>query len=145
MKRYLGIDYGEKRVGLAISDPTLTIAQPLQTLQYASVKKLILNILNVVKEKEIEKIVLGLPLNLKGKDSSKTKEVRQFAEDLKNQLKIPIELMDERFTTMEAQRILRQLGKRGSKSRDIIDQVAAQNILQTYLDREKQLGRNLRS
>lgn len=145
MKRYLGIDYGEKRVGLAISDPTLTIAQPLQTLQYASVKKLILNIQNVIKEKEIEKIVLGLPLNLKGKDSLKTMEVRKFAEDLKNQLKIPIILVDERFTTMEAQRILRQLGKQGRKSRDIIDQVAAQNILQTFLDREKQLGRNSKS
>jgi putative Holliday junction resolvase len=145
VKRYLGIDFGEKRVGIAISDPTLTLAQPLQTLHYTSVKKLILNIQDMVKEKEIEKIVLGLPLNLKGKDSLKTKDIRKFAEKLKSQLNIPILLVDERFTTKEAQRILKQLGRQSSKRRDIVDQIAAQHILQTYLDREKQLGGILRS
>ncbi len=137
MARYLGIDFGQKRVGIAISDPTLTIAQPHSTIKYFSLKKLVIEIINLTKTYDINKIIVGLPLNLKGKDSIKTEEVRQFADLIKRHTDIPVMLFDERLTTVEVQKLLIQFGKKPSKSRNIIDQLAAQRILQTYIDREK--------
>ncbi len=137
MARYLGIDFGQKRVGIAISDPTLTIAQPHSTIKYFSLKKLVIEIINLTKTYDINKIIVGLPLNLKGKDSIKTEEVRQFANLIKSHTDIPVMLFDERLTTVEVQKLLIQFGKKPSKSRNIIDQLAAQRILQTYIDREK--------
>ncbi len=137
MARYLGIDFGQKRVGIAISDPTLTIAQPHSTIKYFSLKKLVIEIINLTKTYDINKIIVGLPLNLKGKDSIKTEEVRQFADLIKSHTDIPVMLFDERLTTVEVQKLLIQFGKKPSKSRNIIDQLAAQRILQTYIDREK--------
>ncbi len=137
MARYLGIDFGQRRVGIAISDPTLTIAQPHSTIKYFSLKKLVIEIINLTKTYDINKIIVGLPLNLKGKDSIKTEEVRQFADLIKSHTDIPVMLFDERLTTVEVQKLLIQFGKKPSKSRNIIDQLAAQRILQTYIDREK--------
>jgi putative Holliday junction resolvase len=136
MPRYLGIDYGEKRVGIAVSDPTKTIAQPFLTIQYNSKKELIGKILNLVEEEDIELIVVGLPLTLKGIDSNKTKTVRKFVENLRTIIQLPIEFVDERFTSIQAQRMLRDMGKKPSEQRSKIDQLAAQSILQTYLDRK---------
>lgn len=137
MARYLGIDFGQRRVGIAMSDPTLTIAQPHSTIKYFSLKKLVIEIINLTRTYDINKIIVGLPLNLKGKDSIKTEEVRQFADLIKSHTDIPVMLFDERLTTVEVQKLLIQFGKKPSKSRSIIDQLAAQRILQTYIDREK--------
>ena len=137
MSRYLGIDYGEKRIGLAISDPTLTIAQAYKTIHFASKKNLMQQISSIVKELEIEKIVLGLPLTMKGSDSKKTTEVREFGEKLNEILSIPVIYFDERLSSVRAHQILREYGKQPSKSRQKIDQLAAQQILQTYLDKER--------
>ncbi len=137
MARYLGIDFGQKRVGVAISDPTITIALPHSTIKYFSLKKLVIEIISLTKTYDINKIIVGLPLNLKGKDSIQTKAVRQFADLIKNYTDIPVMLFDERLTTIEVQKLLIKVGKKPSKSRNIIDQLAAQRILQTYIDREK--------
>ncbi len=138
MPRYLGIDFGEKRVGLALSDPTLTIAQPLRTLRYNNSGELIKKLKEVIDEFGVDKVVFGLPLTLKGTDSAKTTEVREFVKKLQDRISIPIVLSDERMTTVQAQLTLQQLGKKPSKHRDIIDQIAAQFILQTFLESEKQ-------
>jgi len=135
--RYLGIDFGQRRVGIAISDPTITIAQPHSTINYFSLKKLVSEIISLTRTYDINKIIVGLPLNLKGKDSIKTEEVRQFADLIRSHTDIPVMLFDERLTTVEVQKLLILFGKRPSKSRNIIDQLAAQRILQTYIDREK--------
>jgi putative Holliday junction resolvase len=140
MPRYLGIDYGEKRIGLALSDPTLTIAQVYRTIQYVSLKDLMMQIKNLVKELQIEKIILGLPLTMKGSDSQKTTEVRDFGEKLSETLNIPVIYFDERLSTVQAHQILQELGIKPSKSRQKVDQLAAQQILQTYLDKERKHG-----
>jgi putative Holliday junction resolvase len=137
MARYLAIDYGHKRSGLAVSDPTFTIAQKLKTITFKSIQQLINEIKQITGEYQIIKIILGLPLNLKGQDSEKTREVRSFAKKLTAQLSVPIVLFDERFSTARAEQVLHLLGKKPSRSRDYIDQLAAQDILQTYLDQEK--------
>jgi putative Holliday junction resolvase len=137
VSRYLGIDHGARRVGLAISDPTLTIAQPLKTITYSSSKILLNEIQKVVRDFEVVRVIVGLPLTLKGSDSEKTREVRLFADHLTSFLELPVELFDERLTTLQAHQTLKQLGKKPSKNREMVDQLAAQKILQTYLDREK--------
>jgi putative Holliday junction resolvase len=142
MPRYLGIDYGEKRVGLALSDPSLTLAQPLKTIKYSSVKKLITEIVLIIKEYEVKKIILGLPLTMRGTDSQKTREVKDFGEKLGLRVSVPVVLFDERLSTQVAHQVLRQLGKQPSKSREIVDQIAAQDILQTYIEKEKRMVRN---
>jgi len=141
MSRYLAIDYGEKRVGLAISDPTLTIAQPLETIQYQSQKKLISELLQIIKKYNVVRVVLGLPLTLKGSDSEKTKTVREFGAVLESKLNVPLFFFDERLTSVQAHQIIREFGKKPSMHRAKIDQFAARTLLQTYLDREKSLRR----
>ena len=140
MSRYLGIDFGEKRVGLAITDPTRTIAQPLKTIEYSSLKKLIAEIKDIIAEKKVVRIVLGLPLSMKGSDSAQTRVVRDFAERLRESCNLPVELIDERLTTVQAHQVIHQMGKKPSRHRHKVDQIAAQYILQTYLDREKIKG-----
>ena len=137
MPRYLGIDYGEKRVGIAMSDPTLTLAQPLKTIIYSREKELLKEILSIISEKDIQKVVIGLPLTMKGTDSQKTLEVRKFGERLTSLTSAEVVFIDERLSTRMAHQYLQQMGKQPSRSRDIIDQIAAQEILQIYLDKEK--------
>ena len=137
MPRYLGIDYGEKRVGLAVSDPTLTIAQPYKTILFTSIKNLIKELKVLIQELDIRKVILGLPLTMKGTDSRKTLEVREFGDKLLKILGIPVILFDERLSSVQAHAVLKQLGKQPSKNRPIVDQLAAQHILQAFLDREK--------
>jgi putative Holliday junction resolvase len=142
MARYLGIDYGERRVGLAMSDPTLTIAQPLKTIKYSSLEHLIKEIVLIITENQVERTIVGLPLTMKGTDSQKTTEVRKFGKKLQLKTSVPVILFDERFSTKIAHNVLQQLGKEPSKSRDIVDQIAAQEILQNYLDKEKMMVRH---
>ncbi|HFE64488.1 MAG TPA: Holliday junction resolvase RuvX [Caldithrix sp.] len=142
MARYIGIDYGEKRVGVAISDPSLTIAQPLTTIRFQSKKQLIKELREIVHTHSAEKIVLGLPITMKGTDSQKTVQVRAFAEELSRAIGVPVHLMDERLTSVQAHQTMQQMGKQPSRHRARVDQLAAQYILQTFLDREKNL-RNL--
>ncbi len=137
MPRYLGIDYGEKRVGLAVSDPTLTIAQPYKTIIFTSPMNLIAELTVVIKELDIKKVILGLPLTMKGTDSIKTREVREFGDKLIKVLDIPVFLFDERLSSVQAHTVLKQMGKQPSKNRLKVDQLAAQHILQAFLDREK--------
>ena len=138
MPRYLGIDLGEKRIGLSISDPTLTIAQPLKTLRFRSMKGLIAEVKEIVDQYDVCKVVIGLPLTLKGTFSQKTDEIVSVAEELGKALDpLPVEMYDERLTTMQAHSTLRTMGKKPSQERDRVDQLAAMHLLQNYLDREK--------
>jgi putative Holliday junction resolvase len=140
MPRYLGIDFGEKRIGLALSDPTLTIAQTYKTMHFESTKILIQQIAELVEELQIDKLILGLPLTMKGSDSEKTTQVRTFGEKLSQKLDVPVIFIDERLTTVRAHQILSEMGKQPSKTRQKVDQLAAQQILQTYLDKERKQG-----
>jgi putative holliday junction resolvase len=138
--RVLGIDYGERRVGIAISDPTATIAQPLPTLKRRAGKRPpISKILEIISTNEVEEIVVGLPLALSGDDSDWTREVRSFAKTLQARAGIPVALIDERLTSVVAERSVRELGlkKKEREQKERIDSAAAMILLQMHLDRMK--------
>lgn len=130
--RLLGIDYGEVRVGIALSDPMRIISKPYKVL--ANKDNLFEEINDIIKNEGVGKVVLGLPLNLKGEDSKKTIEVREFKEKLQNFLEVPIEFYDESYTTSEATDILKKMGYDSKQRRKVIDMMAASIILKGYMD-----------
>ena len=138
--RTLGIDFGERRVGVAVSDPTGVIAQPLPTLQRRAGKRMPFRALEeLVQEYDVQAIVVGLPLAPSGHDSDWTRTVRAAAEKLHERSGLPVHLVDERFTSARAERVIRKLGlpkgKREQKGR--IDAAAAVLILQSWLERQE--------
>ncbi len=134
MGRALGIDFGEKRVGLALSDKSSLIASPYKTIQYISENELISEIEKIVLDQEIEIFVLGLPLNMKGQDSSQTKKVRHFKKML-SVLDLPIVYEDERFSSILAKNSLVLQNVKTGHNKSEIDRTAAAIILQQYLDK----------
>tara|TARA_Y100000590_G_scaffold121012_1_gene138537 strand:- start:476 stop:889 length:414 start_codon:yes stop_codon:yes gene_type:complete len=134
MARALGIDFGEKRVGLALSDRLNLIASPYKTLQYISENDLISEIKKIVIDKEIGVCVIGLPLNMKGEDSDQTKKVRRF-KNLLSILELPIVYEDERFSSIIAKNSLVLQNVKTGHNKSEIDRTAAAIILQQYLDK----------
>jgi putative Holliday junction resolvase len=125
--RYLGIDYGQKRVGLALSDTEGILGMPFKTIEN---KDLIKNLRKIVKEEGVEKIILGLPLNMKMEETGQTRTVLSFKADLEKHLReTPVELENEFLTSFQAK-------KWGAEGEDI-DSSSAAIILQSYIDRIK--------
>lgn len=131
MHRILGIDYGEKRVGLALSDPMQMIASPYKTIP--NNPDLIVAIQSIMKAKIVEIVVVGLPKGMKGQETAQTKHVTSFVENL-NQNDIKVELVDERLTSISAKKALVEQGIKTGHNKGLIDQTAAAIILQQYLD-----------
>ena len=136
MSRILAIDLGEKRIGIAISDPTQTIASPLKTIQFGGFRKLVIEIQLIIGSHNIMKIIVGFPITMKGTMSKQTENVMNVYEKLKKTLSVEIQLYDERLTTVQAKETLKLLKKKASKERNRIDQIAASHLLQNFLDRE---------
>jgi putative Holliday junction resolvase len=137
--RALGIDYGRKRVGLAVSDPTGTIASPLDTLvRRAGKRPPIAKMEAIGIEVGVEHVVMGLPLDLKGNETEWCAEVRDVGERLAGRLGVEISFIDERMTSVRAERAVRSIGlpKREREKKVRIDAAAAQLILQAWLDRQ---------
>jgi putative Holliday junction resolvase len=134
--RILGIDYGKKRVGLAISSPVGFIAQGLPTIERIDGKDYLEDLADVIKEKEIDEIVVGLPKNMNGSIGEKAEEVLELVEKLKSKFNLPVHTFDERLTTVRAHRAMTgaKMSKKGKKKR--VDMIAAQFILQAYLDQK---------
>jgi putative pre-16S rRNA nuclease len=137
VKKIIALDVGTVRIGVSISDGLGFMAHPLVTLKWKNSAVLIDDLKKLIAEKEISKIIVGMPYTLKGGLSEQTKKVIALIEELKNNLDTPIETVDERLTTKLAETMLRETGKKASRNRHIIDQVAAVNILQTYLDKTR--------
>ena len=140
MPRILGIDYGERRIGLAISDPSGTIAQPLPTLLRRRGKRApVTEIARIAMEHGAEAVVVGLPLDLAGDESAWSGEVREFGSKLALRAGVPVEYIDERLTSVMAERAVRSLGLKRSQreQKERIDAMAAVLILQSYLDRSR--------
>ncbi len=138
MPRILAVDYGERRVGLAVSDPSATIAQPLPTLQRRAGKRPpVQAVADLAREWEVEAVVVGLPLTLDGDDSEWTREVRAFGDRLAERTGLPVHFLDERMTSVRAERAVRSLGLRRAQREDKrrVDAAAAVLILQAFLDR----------
>ena len=134
MPRILGIDYGAKRVGLAVSDPLNIIAQPLMTLIREESGGWWHQLEAIVVEQEIVTIVVGYPVTMKGTHSRQTAEVDRFILDLGERMTIPIDRYDERLTSVAAQKSLILQGIKASRNKEAVDATAAALILQDYLD-----------
>ncbi len=135
--RILGIDFGERRIGLALSDPSGTLASPLPTLKRRAGKRPPLAALaEIAKEHEVEALVLGLPLTLEGEDSAWTRTVREVGAALAERTGLPVHFVDERLTSVRAERAVRNLGlpKKKREEKERVDAAAAILILQTWLD-----------
>ena len=133
----MGLDYGDKTVGVAISDELLITAQPIETVERERTNKLrktYQRIEALIAEYEVEKIVLGRPLNMNGTEGDRVELTEAFAEELSRRTGLEIIWMDERLTTVEANRILEETGVAHSARKEHIDKMAAAIILQTYLD-----------
>jgi len=134
MNPILGIDFGRARIGLAISDELGLLAHPLETIP--ANKDSVQRIAAIVHVRKIDKVVIGIPRQMSGEIGIAANEALEFADKLRAQLHCPVETWDERLTTVAANRALRDAGKKTRQTRKFVDQVAAQMILQSYLDRE---------
>lgn len=134
MKRILGIDLGEARIGLALSDELGMLAHPLETIHTKEHADPLERIAQIVSREKIETIVLGMPRNMNGTYGPASEKVKGFAERLKTKTNCAVKLWDERMTTVAAQRSLHESGRNVKQGRAVIDQVAAQLILQGWLD-----------
>lgn len=134
--RILGLDYGKKRIGIAISDENQKYAFPYLTLENKGRNFVFAKIKMIIETEKVEKIVIGLPLTLKGEKKEAALETENFSKRLKKYLNLPIELEDERLTSRLAIRLVRENPKKKSKQKVAIDQQAAILILQGYLDKK---------
>lgn len=132
--RALGIDMGKRRIGVAVSDPMGMLARPVQTVHSVSLNVDVARICEIARELEAELIVVGDPLHMNGDPSTMSSRARKFGETLHKVSGLPVEYCDERLTSVEAERILRQSGVPPKKMRGQIDAVAASVILQSYLN-----------
>lgn len=137
--RKLGIDYGEARVGVAITDPLNITAQGLETIQRKGSDKVVLRRLDeILSEYEIDTIVVGMPLNLKGEKTVRAEITEQFIHKLKCKYnKLKILAIDERLTTVAAHKTMNFLDINKNKKRDIVDTISAVYILETYINKNK--------
>jgi len=132
--RYLAIDYGDKHTGLAICDPTETIASPFAVIE--GQKDLIKKITDIVGSENVEAVVLGLPLNMDDSQGFQAERVIQFAEQLKNHLHIPIHFQDERLSSFGAEEKLAPAEFTRKKKKKRLDAVAAAEILEAFLEQK---------
>ncbi len=133
--RIMGIDYGDARVGIAISDPLGYTAQGLKTVYNKVYSKMMESVVSIAREYNVTKVVIGMPKNMDGTMGFRAEITKDFAADLKNELNgIDIVFQDERLTTVQASAFLNVTNTRGKSRKNVIDTVAAEIILQSYLD-----------
>ena len=136
--RILGLDFGSKTVGVAISDPLLITAQGLEIIRRKEENKLrqtLARIEEIITEYGVERIVLGLPKNMNDTEGVRVELTREFAEKLERRTGLPVEFYDERLTTVMADKTMMESGVRRENRKDFVDKIAATLILQDYLDR----------
>ncbi len=129
----LGIDHGEARIGIAITDPVGIMAHPLETIQVKTTDP-IERIMALVKQRQVKQLVLGLPLRMDGSEGTAAEKIRAFGVELAEKIDLPLHYMDESLTTVAAAEKLHQAGKNAKKQKSIIDQAAAVEILTNWLD-----------
>jgi putative holliday junction resolvase len=133
--RVLGLDVGDRRIGVALSDPTGVIASPLTTIYRSNEKRDQQTIADLVAEHDVERVVVGMPWTLRGEVGPQAQKVIRFGERLEAMLSVPVAYWDERHSTSDAERIIGSRGRRrGRSGASRVDEVAAAVILQAYLD-----------
>ncbi|HBY60248.1 MAG TPA: Holliday junction resolvase RuvX [Solibacterales bacterium] len=138
--RILALDFGKRRIGLALSDPLGLTAQGLQTLVRTTLREDLAHIGKLAAEREVTRFVVGLPVNMNGTEGPAAARARQFADKLAQFSGLPVDLWDERLTSVEAEELFRELGVSASRRRGDVDRVAAAILLQEYLDHHRPPG-----
>jgi putative Holliday junction resolvase len=134
--RIMGLDVGEVRTGIAMSDPLQIIASPHSTIDMTSIDHALEAIVSLVRDQEVKLVVVGLPLNQRGEPGPQADKVLAFAERLRANLDVEVVTQDERFSTAEANRMLIGANVRRKGRKQVVDQIAATHILRGYLDRQ---------
>jgi len=134
--RYLGLDLGSKRIGVALSDETLTIASSYKVINYKVQEEIIAELKEIIENFDISKIILGLPKNMNNTIGERAEETISFKELIENKLSISVELQDERLSTISAEKYMIEADVSRKKRKNKVDSLAATIILQTYLDKK---------
>ncbi len=135
--RILAVDYGSRRIGLAVTDELGITAQGLPTLHRTNGRNDFQHLRRLLKQYAVAEIVIGLPLRMSGEAGTQSEKVQEFAEDLRGRFKLPVHLMDERLTSVEANRVLDEAEVGGRQRKGVVDQLAAVLILQAFLELRK--------
>ena len=133
----LSVDFGQARTGIAVCDRSELLASPVTVIQEKYVPALIEKIAALAAEKQAERIVVGLPVNMNGTEGESARNARRFADDLHTASGLPVDMLDERCTTMEAHQFLNATNTRGKKRKAVVDAVSAVIILENYLAKRK--------
>ncbi len=131
--KIMAVDYGDARTGLAVCDRTEFLASPVGVIEERNFYFAIQKVAHAVKEYDVQMVVVGYPVNMNGTIGPRAEKCAQFAELLKTKVDVPVELWDERSTTVEAHNYLNETNTRGKKRKEVIDEVAATIILESYL------------
>ena len=134
----MALDLGEKRIGIAVSDPKLTIAHPLSVVATHDALDKAPSFTRLLEDHEVEQFIVGLPLSLDGQEHRQAERIRRQAAQLGQLYGLPVEFVDERLTSVEAKRVLRQMGYSEREMRGRTDKIAAGILLQTWLDSKTQ-------
>jgi len=135
--RYIGLDIGTKRIGIAVSDPLCIIAQPVKTIKRQPEQQSIEEIRRLCKEYNVSTIIAGLPKNMNGTLGPQAQDVQKYSELIKEKMDVTILFEDERLTSKQAERILIEQNKKPSMNKELIDMASAVIILQQYLDKRR--------
>ena len=139
-RRVLALDVGERRIGVAVGDPTGLLATPIDTVDGEKESLALDEVVRLIAEYEVEEIVVGLPLSLSGRSGAQARRVREFAEAIGRRAPVQVIFQDERYSSVQAERLLRDSEKRPSRDKGRIDSAAAAIILQSYLDSRRRSG-----
>ncbi len=137
MHRYMALDVGDKRIGVALSDPLQILASPLQTIARTSDEYALHEITGLVNKYEVEKLIIGMPYSLDGTTGPQAEKVLSFKDKISAQIAIEIVLQDERLSSVTADQKLKETGRKSARLKEKIDAAAAAVILQSYLDESK--------
>jgi len=135
--RIMGLDVGDRNIGIAVSDSLLLTAQGRPTLRRSSLEADLRYLRGIVEEDEVEKIIVGQPLHMDGRESPQSQKIGRFARKLSKALGIPVEFLDERLTSFAAEQHLEEMGLNWRDRKKHVDKIAAMLILQNYLDNRK--------
>lgn len=136
-ERLMGLDYGDSRTGVAVSDLLGITAQGVESIKHTGDKQLIQRLSELIKEYQVKKIVIGLPLNMNATTGARVEKTKKFIEKLKNEFNLEVVTIDERLTTVASHRTMTELGVHKNKKKNIVDMMSAVLILQMYLDRNR--------
>ena len=134
--RILALDFGKKRIGVAVSDPLRLIATGLDTLQRSTLREDLIRLSAIAADREATLLLIGHPLNMNGTEGPQAGRVREFARKLERATGIPVMLWDERLTSVAAEELLRERGSRPDRRKGTVDRLAASILLQSYLDHQ---------